>query len=134
MPDEVEPVHGDGPGRGEPLEQVDQPAPVVGDAQPGVVADEHRRGAELGGQARGVRPAAAGGAQAPGVLVLAEPVDEHDDPRGRRRVRGAQVGRGWRDVLAAVADGHRHRERARLLLQPVAEDAVERGLHERAVG
>ncbi len=132
MADQVDALHGDRPAGHELLEHVGQAAAVVGDRQTGVGPHEHGAGAQRVAQAGGVGPAAGLHAQPPGVLALAQAVGEDDDAPGGVRIGVGDRVTAQRQVAPAHADRHRHRQRAVLRGQAVAQPAVQRRLHRRA--
>ena len=67
-------------------------------------------------------------------LVLAEPVQEQDEPPGRLGVRRGQGVRLEVDVGAAQPHRHRDRQLGPLAQQPVADQPVDRRAHEPAAG
>ena len=114
----------------------EQPA-VVGDVQPGVVAQIGRGVAEVVGEpgaVAGSRLVVAVSAAAPGVLGLAEPVQEDGEPWSRgREGSGERRVVGW-DVTPNRPDGHLDGQRASLFGQPVADGGVEHGQRQVATG
>lgn len=128
--DEHELVDGHGPGRHDSSRSSASCPAVVGDVQAGVVADVHRRAAGLASEARpeveGAVLTLLGRRGMPRLVGLAQPVDEHGEPRRRLREGGRDGVGGQGQVGVAVTYGHAERERVGRRGQSIAPQAVQR--------